>query len=158
MDKNSFSSLLSQKLKLVRVEYGFSQDKMAEILSISKKTLVDVEKGRITLNWNAAVTLAVSFEDSEVIAMVLGGDSVESIKSLAFANNPLYPKTMGGKVWWRDIRNEGGVRVQQNIVSQHYRLLTAADQRICSSFDLGIVLEEYDRYLASSQSGVAQKS
>ena len=46
---------------------------------------------------------------------------------------------MGGKVWWRAVDDVGGYRIQQNIVSGHYRLLDPADGRMFSSFDLAEV-------------------
>ncbi len=37
MEKEDFINLISEKMKLVRTEQSFSQDKMSEILGISKK-------------------------------------------------------------------------------------------------------------------------
>lgn len=48
---------------------------------------------------------------------------------------PHYPKTMGGKVWWREVAREGGFRIQQNILSGHYRLLDGEDCRVMASFE-----------------------
>jgi DNA-binding XRE family transcriptional regulator len=49
MNKNEFIKLLDGKLKLIRTEYGLTQDKMASVLGISKKTLVEIEKNRKSL-------------------------------------------------------------------------------------------------------------
>jgi len=135
MNKLEFITLVSQKLKLIRIENGYSQEKMADILSISKKTLVEVEKGRITLNFGNAVAVAVIFEDSEMIGMVLGGDVTDSIKSLALEHYENRPQTMGGKVWWKDLDITADYKIQQNMISQHFRILTGDDRRICSSFN-----------------------
>ena len=43
---------------------------------------------------------------------------------------------MGGHVWWREIATKDGYKIQQNIISQHYRILNEKDERIYSSFDL----------------------
>ena len=59
--------LLSERLRLVRSEYNLTQERMAEILGLSKKTLVQVAKERSLLSWPAAVTLATNFSDSEII-------------------------------------------------------------------------------------------
>lgn len=40
MDRNEFVRKADEKLKLIRTEYGFNQEKMADVLGISKKTLV----------------------------------------------------------------------------------------------------------------------
>ena len=48
---------------------------------------------------------------------------------------------MGGKVWWREISRTGEYLIQQNLISQHYRLLNGQDQKLISSFDLKEVTE-----------------
>ena len=137
MDKETFINICSGKLKLVRTEYGYTQEKMAHILGISKKTLVDTEKGRTSLGWSGSVSLCALFPNSEIISAVFGGKPTDIIMALAFdGNEPIYPKTMGGKVWWQDIEILNGYKIQQNIISQHYRILSPSDRRICSSFDL----------------------
>ena len=135
MNRKNFTEAISQKLKLIRIEQGYSQEQMAAILSISNKTLVEVEKGRSSLNFCSAVAIAVIFEDSEIIGMILGGDVKDSIKSLALEHYENLPQTMGGKVWWRDMENAAEYKIQQNIISQHYRILACDDRRVCSSFD-----------------------
>ncbi|WP_406565370.1 helix-turn-helix domain-containing protein [Bacillus solitudinis] len=44
MEQKAVIELISDKLKLIRTEQGFTQDKMAEFLGISKKTLVQIER------------------------------------------------------------------------------------------------------------------
>ena len=56
MNRVEFINKASEKLKMIRMESDFTQDKMAEILGISKKTLVQIEKGRSTFGWAGAVT------------------------------------------------------------------------------------------------------
>ena len=51
MDRKSFIEEMDIHLKLVRTEYGCTQEMMARILGISKKTLVEIEKGRSSLGW-----------------------------------------------------------------------------------------------------------
>ena len=46
MDKQEFIELVNSKLKLIRVENDLSQEKMSEVIGLSKKTLVEIEKGR----------------------------------------------------------------------------------------------------------------
>ena len=135
MTKLDFIKITSEKLKLIRIESSYTQDKMAEILGISKKTLVQIEKGRSTLGWAGAVTLCTIFGNSEVLEMTFGGNPHEIILSLAFTDYEINEKTMGGKVWWIDIKLTDEFRVQQNIISEHYRILDGQDRRICSSFD-----------------------
>ncbi len=135
MTKLGFIKMASEKLKLIRIESGYTQDKMAEILGISKKTLVQIEKDRSTLGWAGAVTLCTIFSNSEVLEMTFGGEPQDIIISLAFTDYERNEKTLGGKVWWINIKSTDKFRIQRNIISEHYRILDAQDRRICSSFD-----------------------
>ena len=124
MTKKEFAAALDSALKAVRKEYGFTQEKMAAVLGISKKTLVEIEKGRSSLGWTGAAAFAAIFRESGILQAQFGGDLDDLVEALAFAEaEPQYPKTMGGRVWWREIWKEKGYRIQQNVVSGHFRLL-----------------------------------
>ncbi|MCK4260321.1 MAG: helix-turn-helix domain-containing protein [Halanaerobiales bacterium] len=134
--REEFITNVDKKLKMIRIENDYTQDKMAKILGISKKTLVQIEKGRSTLGWARAVTLCTIFRDSEVLEMTFGGQPQDIILTLVFDGyEKKYKKTMGGKNWWRDLENKGEYKIQQNIISQHYRILDGEESRIFSSFD-----------------------
>ncbi|MDO4941796.1 MAG: helix-turn-helix domain-containing protein [Lachnospiraceae bacterium] len=136
MDREKFISLCNKKEKLIRTEAGFSQEKMAHVLGISKKTLVEIEKGRRTLGWTGSVALCSIFSDSEVLQAAFGGYPDEVIKSLAFEQKEVvYHQTMGGNIWWRDLDMHNGYKIQQNIMSNHYRILDEKNRRVSSSFD-----------------------
>lgn len=140
MDRKSFIEEMDIHLKLVRTEYGCTQEMMARILGISKKTLVEIEKGRSSLGWMGAVTFATLFSDSRILSSLLGGEASDMIRALAFeGEKPFFCPTMGGKVWWRVIEQEEKWLIQQNIISQHYRALDRHNRRICCSFDLETV-------------------
>ena len=137
MTRAEFVAELDGQVKLVRTEYGFTQEVMANVLGLSKKTLVEIEKGRSSLGWMGAVAFCALFADSRVLSGLLGGEASDMVQALAFADTkPVYPKTMGGKVWWRTVEQRGAYKIQQNIISQHYRALDSGDGRVCSSFDL----------------------
>ncbi|MBQ2846019.1 MAG: helix-turn-helix domain-containing protein, partial [Firmicutes bacterium] len=51
MTREEFIKQIDGQVKLVRTEYGFTQDVMARVVGISKKTLVEIEKGRSSLGW-----------------------------------------------------------------------------------------------------------
>lgn len=150
MDRNEFIGTCNKKLKLVRTEYEYSQDKMAHILGVSKKTLVEIEKGRSSLGWSGSVTLCSIFGNSEIIAGVFGGKPTDVIMALAFdGNEPIYPQTMGGKIWWTDIEKAEKYKIQQNIISRHYRILDDNDRRVCSNFDfdkIKTIFSEVQKY------------
>lgn len=143
MTRDDFIREIDGQLKLIRTEYGFTQDTMAQILGISKKTLVQIEKKRASLGWTGAVAVCSIFSESMILDRLLGGEASDMIKAYAFREikAPVYNKTMGGKVWWREMERPEGYRIQQNIVSQHYRILDDKDRRIFSSFDYGDILE-----------------
>lgn len=148
MTRETFISEMDRHVKLVRTEYGFTQDVMAKVLGISKKTLVEIEKGRSSLGWTGSTALCTIFADSQVLSGLLGGEAGDMIRALAFQDlKPVYPKTMGGKVWWRFVETIGPYTIQQNLISQHYRALDCEDGRVCSSFDL----EQIRRYLYDLQ-------
>ncbi|KGP75957.1 XRE family transcriptional regulator [Desulfosporosinus sp. Tol-M] len=137
MGKKQFVKLMDEKLKLIRTEYGLTQDKMALILGISKKTLIEIEKNRKSLGWTSAVALASIFSDSTILHDAIGGDVSEIIIALAFNDIDVdYPKTWGGKVWWKTISEEKCYRIQQNMFSRHYRLLDQENRRVYASFSL----------------------
>ena len=143
MQREEFIKTVSSKLKLIRTEYGITQEVMSEMLGISKKTLVETEKGRRELSWTEVIAVATVFEKSEVLQGIVGGDPSDVIHALAFEDRHIqYPPTMGGKVWWRLIDEKNGIRLQQNYVTSHYRLLDENDCRLISSFDRNEV-EEY---------------
>jgi len=148
MGKYQFIKLMDEKLKLIRTEYGLTQDKMASILGISKKTLIEIEKNRISLGWTSSVALASIFSDSTVLRDAIGGDVSDIIIALAFKDMDVdYPKTWGGKVWWKTISEKKCYRIQQNIFSRHYRILDQDNHRIYASFSLESTEELLDKIL-----------
>ena len=145
MDRDIFIAEMNEQVKLVRTEYRLTQEAMARALGLSKKTLVEIEKGRSSLGWMGAVALCTIFSGSQVLSGLLGGDAGDMAAALAFQDlSPRYPKTLGGRVWWRTVEVYRGCRVQQNILSQHYRALNQEDQRICASFDLAEIRRRLD--------------
>lgn len=136
MNRSDFVTQVDGLVRLVRVEFDLTQQKMALVLGLSKKTLVEIEKGRSSLGWSGAVTLCTLFSDSQVLQNAYGGELTDLLRALAFQHPPKAPRpTMGGRVWWRDLRERQGWRIQQNLVSQHYRVLDPEDGRLFSSFD-----------------------
>ena len=137
MERAEFISLMNSKIKLIRTEYDLTQEKMAEAIGLSKKTLVEIEKGRNSLSWSAAVTAAVIFSDSTILSDAFGGETSDLVKVIALQglDAKLPDKTMGGRIWWQDIKETKGYRIQQNIISRHFRILDAEDRRFFSTFD-----------------------
>ncbi|WP_324825252.1 transcriptional regulator [Sinanaerobacter sp. ZZT-01] len=145
MNRKEFVEKLNERVKLIRTEYAFNQEQMAYILGISKKTLVEIEKGRSSLGWTGAVAVCTLFSESEILSGIFGGAPTDMIIALAFEENePRYPKTMGGKVWWRILEEYDGYKLQQNIVSQHYRILNQENKRMRASFHYEQIQKQFD--------------
>lgn len=136
MTRLEFIKKVDGKVRLIRTEKGYTQDKMAETLGISKKTLVQVEKERCSLGWAVAIAVCVIFRDSEILELTFGGGVEDIILSLSFSNNERkYIPTLGGRIWWKDIETKSGFTIQQNIISNHYRILDNNHRRVCYSFE-----------------------
>lgn len=92
-----FDQMVSEKLKLIRTEAVITQDKMAQMIGISKKTLVQVEKGRQTLGFTAAALVAVLFRKGEIVQSLFGDSVVNLIDLVATkGKSRTWYKTMGG--------------------------------------------------------------
>lgn len=145
MTRDEFIQIVNSKIKLIRTEHNFTQDKMGEVIGISKKTLVQIEKGRGSLGWTGSVALCSLFRDSEILQMTLGEDFQDIILALAFTKHEdTYVKTLGGKVWWNEIQNNKQYKLQQNVISNHYRILDQNNSRVCSSLDQEYVFKRYE--------------
>lgn len=137
MQKDDFVHICNSKLKLVRTEYSLSQEKMSLMLGISKKTLVEIEKGRSSLGWSGSVVLCSIFCDSEIILDSLGASPAEIIRMIAFEQSePNYKQANTVRVWWKTVLQNDKYILEQNIVSQHYRLLTTDCKVVASSFNI----------------------
>jgi DNA-binding XRE family transcriptional regulator len=118
---------------------------MAHTLGLSKKTLVDIEKERRSLGWMGSAALCLIFQDSEVIAGVFGGQPTDIIMALSFEGKPTrHSRAIGSKIWWINLYENQNYYIQQNVISQHYRLLTIDGRRIASSFDLDDLTPLFD--------------
>ncbi|MGX2959710.1 helix-turn-helix transcriptional regulator [Peribacillus sp. JNUCC 23] len=137
MNREQIIQLISSKMRLIRLEKTYSQDKMADIMGISKKTLIQIEKGRTLSSWANVIAVCALFRDSEILQSVLGDEPLEIIETIAH-NGIERPKdkSMGGRVWWKEIEIKGDYRLQQNIISQHYRILDGENYRWYSSFEV----------------------
>lgn len=148
MNKEDVISIISKKAKLIRHEKGYTQEKMAEILGISKKTLVQIEKDRTPATWTCVVAICALFGDSEVIQAALGEEPLEVIETMVHGRvDRPKEKTLGGKVWWKQMKNEKGFVLQQNVISKHYRIIDMDHYRWFSSFEKDETFMYFDELL-----------
>lgn len=144
MNKETVIDLISKNVRLIRLERGYSQEKMAIVLGISKKTLVQIEKERTSIGWTNAVVVCALFKDSQILKHILGEEPFEVIETLAHdgMNTPKV-KTLGGKMFWNEIAKKGKFRVQQNVISQHFRILDDSEYRWYSTFEEEDVMNRF---------------
>jgi len=136
MSKDEIIRLISERMRLIRVEVDYTQDKMAEIIGISKKTLVQIEKERNEASWTTVVAVVSLFRETLTVQTLFGGDPLEVIETVSREKiDYRKEKMLGGKVWWKDILNDGGYVLQQNMISEHYRILDGDQYRIYSSLN-----------------------
>lgn len=127
---------VSDRLRLIRTEAGYTQDKMAEIVGVSKKTLVQIEKGRVLANWSTTVSICALFRETETVQFLFGNEPLEVLETVAREGiDYRKKKTLGGRLWWKVISRKKGYILQQNILSKHFRILDERHFRIFSSFD-----------------------
>ena len=127
--------LCDKKLKLVRAEFGYSQERMSAALGLSKKTLLEIEKGRSSLGWTGAAALCAIFRSSEVLSSAFGGDPVELAAAMAL--DGFIPERHSSQgLFWTPVSDDGGWIIVQNVISQHYRLFSPQGELVAASFDM----------------------
>ncbi|WP_409253277.1 helix-turn-helix transcriptional regulator [Bacillus sp. SCS-153A] len=153
MTKEELILLVSEKLKMIRTEAGYTQDKMASVIGVSKKTLVQIEKGRMEAGWTTVVAVCALFRNSETLVNSLGGEPLEVIEVVAREDvDYRKEKTLGGKIWWKEINKDGGFILQQNIITHHYRILDEDYYRLFSTFDEQNAKKHMNELLAQQDS------
>lgn len=148
MNKEQLIELVSSRLRLLRSEYNFSQEKMAEVIGISKKTLVQIEKDRSLASWTTVVAVLGIFRESEIIKMTIGDDPLEIVELISF-DNITVPKntTGGGKMFWRTIDSLKQFRVQKHILTGHYRIIDGNDKRWVSSLQKDYIMNQLEELI-----------
>lgn len=86
MNKREFCRRIHPTIKEIRKEYNLSQLVMANMVGVSKKTYIQLEKQRIILKWSEAVTIATIFGESDTLSDCFEENVIEIIKSIAFDN------------------------------------------------------------------------
>lgn len=145
MHREDLIVLISNKLKLIRTERNYTQDRMAEMLGLSKKTLVQIEKGRTLAGWTTTIAVCTLFRSSDILLHELGDDPLVIIDTLVYdSHNRPKIKTLGGIIWWKEIKKSTEYILQQNLISQHFRILDQEKYNIFSSFDESEALQRFD--------------
>ena len=149
MTREEIIKKVSEKLRLIRMEAGYTQDRMADIIGVSKKTLVQIEKGRVLAGWSTVVSACALFRESDTVQFLFGNEPIEVLETVAREGIDVKKqKTMGGRVWWKEVSRVNGYVLQQNILSKHFRILDQDHYRVFSSFD-----EDYSKMRLEELSG-----
>ena len=134
MHREELISICDSQLMRVRNEFSYSQTTMAYALGISKKTLVDIEKGRRSLGWSGAVALIALFPASQSLTQAFNPNSpLVLVQTLMLDGHETTGRVTHGGGWWAHVEGNGHYTIEQNVVSQHYRLVDADRRRIASS-------------------------
>src|SRR5699024_3141967 len=130
MDKQTFTTIIQTKFKMVRIEAGYTQDTMANTVGLSKKTLVQIEKERVLPNWTTCVSICALFRDSDVLNTTFGCDPLEVIQiiSLHHCAYPNHDNT--SDIYWTTIDAKSGYILQSNKKTDLYRVLNDERQPI----------------------------
>jgi DNA-binding XRE family transcriptional regulator len=154
MNREEIISVISSKLKLIRIEAGYTQDQMAYILGISKKTLIQIEKDRTTANWTTITALCLLFRKSEIIKYFLG-DCVEDIlETIAHETVKSRLPSLPFEEDWDEIQEVNGFRLQQNRFSKHYRIVNKHNKQILSTIHRSIAFENLKQVITSNSNVV----
>ena len=152
LSKESLIDIISNKMRLLRSEYNFSQEKMSEILGLSKKTLVQIEKNRASASWTVVIAVCGIFSESEILKMTVGEDPLSIIEAISFGNISVPKRTTGGgRMFWKTILQEAQFRIQRHVLSGHFRIIDGNDKRWSSSFDETFIKDELKILLVRSK-------
>lgn len=148
LDRQELTSIISRKMRLIRNEFNLTQDKMADLIGLSKKTLVQIEKDRMPASWTVVLAVCALFRESDVLKMTIGDDPVETVEAISF-ENMLVPKevTGGGLVFWKAVRKEGKFTLQKHVLTGYYRIIDGHHKRWVSSFDKTLVNQVFETLL-----------
>lgn len=132
-------------MRLIRNEYNLNQDKMADLIGLSKKTLVQIEKARVVASWTVVLAVCTLFHESDVLRMTVGDDPVDTVLAIAFEHVPT-PKevTGGGLVFWKTVRKEGKFIMQRHVFTGYYRIIDGHHKRWASAFDKQMMMHMFD--------------
>lgn len=141
--KKSFSKAVSIVCKEVRIERRIRQEEMAEVLGISRKTLVQTEKGRRILSWTEAVCLATLFKDSPTLKDQLKDDPIKVISEIDYLPKNKERIVSKENYFWDDVIVKDSLALQQNIISKEYRIADKDSVQLYTSFDYDEILDVF---------------
>lgn len=142
VDREYIIQIVSENLRTVRKDNHFTQDKMAEMVGVSKKNIIQIEKGRALADWTTTIAICAIFRENKTLHKHFGGDPMEVIEQTV-QDVTIRPqeKTLGGHIMWKNINEHKGFKLQRNLISKHFRILDEENYRLFSTFDAEVAQE-----------------
>ena len=91
------------------------------------------------------------FRDSEVLQNTLGDDPLVVIETMAHNSTNNFKKKHWEEKSGGNRFKKKGIFAQQNLISQHYRILDRQDYRWFNSFDLEETLNQLNKLATNSE-------
>ena len=152
MTKLDLCMTIQNNLLKLRKETELSQEVFADMIGVTKKTYIQLEKERSKLKWSEAVTISTLFQDTDTIQNIYGEDIIEIIQVLALKKMPKRQlPTLGGTKWWTKIRQEDDYVLQQHKLTKHYRILDKNDYRVFFSLSEIEAFNHFSEYLGEGR-------
>jgi len=144
--KQDLTQKISKTLKLLRAEYDYSQQEMANSIGLSKKTLIQIEKNRLFLSWGATCAVCAVYRGSKLLQMELGEDPVNLVETLAHNDLQTYTGAQSRNyVFWDVVEESAEFTISKNIITDHYKITDKAGKKYGSSFDFKKIMQEYNK-------------
>jgi DNA-binding XRE family transcriptional regulator len=137
---------ISKNVKLLRAEYGYSQQEMANSVGLSKKTLIQVEKERLILSWGATCAVCAVYRNSRQLRLELGEDPINIVETLAHDNlSTVDDFENRNYVFWDVVEEDGQYILAKNIITEHYKITDNQGKKYFASFDHKKIMEQYEK-------------
>lgn len=152
MNREQLVQIISDKIKLIRTEYNYTQEQMAEFIGISKKTLVQIEKQRNTCGWTVAVTMCTLFRNSTILQTTLGGNPLMFVQLVAGEGTVIVANNeVNDKIWWRTVENNNQWRMQQNLVHTSYRIINPNNHMVLYTLSKEEAVSHFKAFIEQSK-------
>ncbi|MFK5884105.1 MAG: hypothetical protein QM489_07205 [Candidatus Izemoplasma sp.] len=143
INKSEFCKTIHLMIMEIRLEYNLSQTVMANMIGVSKKTYIQLEKQRIILKWSEAVTISTIFKDSKTIVNVFGDDIISIIHLISFEKPIFEYQNNANTSKMIMINKENKFLLQQDKISKLYRITDQTKLLVYISFSETDIKKKY---------------
>lgn len=141
LEKEQFITKATSIVKDVRLALSLSQEVMAELIGMSKKTYVQVEMGRRRLSWAESVSFCCCFKSQKIIKDTFVDDPCTLAENIT--SDEAKPSTGSGarSYWWVEITRGHNFFVQQNIMTGQYKILDLFGNVVLTTSSIDVIKE-----------------